>query len=81
MQSLSITNDIFHRNRRGVFRGGCGLRKILSSLFAGEQGCVPALLVIWPEASQDWSLCADGWGQVFVSKWQAPGQLMPISNQ
>ena len=37
---------------RGMFRGGCELRMILGSLFADEQGCVPTLLVVWPEASR-----------------------------
>ena len=31
---------------RGVFRGGCGLRKTLSSLCADGRGFVPALLVV-----------------------------------
>ena len=54
---------------RGVFRGGYGLRKALSSLSADGWGYVPALLVVWPEASQHWSQRADGWGQASVPKW------------
>ena len=29
--------------------------------------CVPAMLVVWPEAFQHWSLQAVGWGQVLAS--------------
>ena len=41
-------------------RGSCGLRKSLGSVFADGQGCVPTLLVVWPEASQHWILQATG---------------------
>ena len=41
-------------------------------------GCIPALLVVWPQVSQHWSLQAVGWGQVLVSKWWSPGQLTPL---
>ena len=37
---------------RGVSGGGCGLRKSLGSLSVDGWDCVPALLVVWPEASQ-----------------------------
>ena len=37
---------------RGVSRGGCGLRKPLSSLSADGWGCVPTQLAVWLEASQ-----------------------------
>ena len=37
---------------KGVSRGGCGLKKSLGILSADGWGCVPALLVVWPEASQ-----------------------------
>ena len=47
-------------------RGDCGLRKSLGSLSADGWGCVPAQLVVWPEASQHWSLQAVGWSQVLV---------------
>ena len=60
---------------RGVFRGSCGLRMTLGTLSADGWGCVPTLLVVWPEASQHWSLQAVGWGQVSVPKWQCPGVL------
>ena len=40
-------------------------------------GCVSALLVVWSEASQHWSLQAIGWGQVLVRKWQP----MPVNSQ
>ena len=58
--------------------GSCGLRKTLGILSADGLGCVPALLVIWPEASQHWSLQAVEWGQVLVRKWQPPGGLTPM---
>ena len=60
----------------GVFRGSCGLRKTLGSLSADGWGCVPALLVGWPEASQHWIL---QWGLILMSKWQTSGELMPMS--
>ena len=49
---------------RDVSRGGCGLRKSLGSLSADGWGCIPILLVVWPEASQHWSLQTIGCGQV-----------------
>ena len=55
------------------------LRKILSSLSAYGWDCVPALLVVWPEASQRWSQQPVGWGQILVRKWWPPGGLTPIS--
>jgi len=39
-----------------VFRESCGLRKTLSSLSDDEWGYIPALLIVWPEAPQHWSL-------------------------
>ena len=33
---------------RGVFKGGCVLRKTLGSLSDDEWVCVPTLLVVWP---------------------------------
>ena len=63
----------------GVFRGGCGLRKILGSLSADGWGCVPTLLVVWLEASQHWSLQTVWWGRVLVSRWWPPGELTPMS--
>ena len=55
------------------------LRNILSSLSACGWDCVPALLVVWPEASQHWSQQPVGWGQILVRKWWPPGGLTPIS--
>ena len=43
---------------RGISRGGCRLNKSLSSPSANEWGYVPALLVVWFEASQQQSLQA-----------------------
>ena len=34
----------------------CGLRKTLGRMSADGWGCVPTVLVVWPEASQNWSL-------------------------
>lgn len=51
---------------RAMSRGSCGLRKSLGSLSADGWGCVPTLLVVWPEESQHWSLQAIGWNQVMV---------------
>ena len=36
---------------REIFKGNCGLTKTLNSLPADGWGCVPALLVVWPEES------------------------------
>ena len=66
--------------RQGVcFAGSCLLRKALSSLSADGSGCVPTLLVVWPEACQLWSLPAVEWGQVLMREWHPPGGLMPMS--
>ena len=51
----------------------------LGSLPAGWWGCVAALLVGCPKASRRWSLQTVVWGQVLVSKWQPPGEFMPVS--
>ena len=50
---------------RGVSIGSCGLRKSLGSLSAGGRGCVPAQLVVWPEASHP-ALAPTGY-------WVGPG--------
>ena len=50
----------------GVSRGPCGFRKSLGGLSADGWGCVPALLVVWPEVSHYWNLQAVGWSQVLV---------------
>ena len=59
--------------------GSCLFRKTLSSLSADGWGCVPTLLVVWPEASQHWSVQAIGWGQVLVGKWWPSRGLTPMS--
>ena len=43
---------------RGMSRGDCGLRKSLGNLPVDGWGCVPGLLVVWPEAFQHWRLQA-----------------------
>ena len=42
-------------------------------------GCVPVLLVVWPEVTQHWSLQAVGWGHILWRKWWPPGGLMSTS--
>ena len=59
---------------RGVFRGGCRLRNTFLSLSDDGWGFVPALLVVWPEASQH---CWAGPG--LSVKVAPPGELMPMS--
>ena len=44
------------------------VNNVISSLSADGWGCVIPLLGVWPEASQDWSLQAIGWDQVFLRK-------------
>ena len=51
---------------RGMSRGGYGLRKSLGSLSADEWGCVPSLLIVWPEVFQSWSLQAVRWDLVLI---------------
>lgn len=41
---------------RGMIIGGYGLRKPLHSLSANGWSCVPAQLIVGPEASQHWHL-------------------------
>lgn len=57
---------------KAMSRGSC------RRLSAGGCGCVPVLLVVWPEASQfgAYRLLE---GQVLVSKWQPLGKLMLLS--
>ena len=45
---------------RDISRRGCGLRTPLGSLSADGLGCIPTLLIVWPEAFQHWSLQAVG---------------------
>lgn len=63
---LDIGPQVGRAMSRGMSRGGCGLRKPLGSLSAAGWGCVPTQLVVWPVASQHWSLQAVGWGQILV---------------
>ena len=59
---------------RSVSRGDCEFRKSFGSLSADKWVCVPALLVVWPEASQRWNL------QVFIGarSWcKNAGLLIP----
>ena len=51
---------------KGLSRSGSGYRKFLGSLSINEWDCISALLVVWLEASQHWSLRALGWGQVLA---------------
>ena len=62
-----------------MFRDSSGLRKVLGSLPVDDWGCVPTLLIVWPEASQHWSLQSLEWGQVWVTKGQPPGELMSVN--
>ena len=52
-----------------------GLKKSLGRLSADRWGCVPTQFIVWPEASQRWSLQAVGWGLVVVPKCQLLGEL------
>ena len=47
---LSLVPLVGRAVSRGLFRGGCGLRKSIGSLSADGWGYVPTLLVVWPEA-------------------------------
>ena len=76
---LCVVPLVDRATSRGVFRSGCELSTTLGSLSADGWGCVPPLLVVWPEASQHWSLQAVGWSQVSVPKWPPLGQLVPIN--
>ena len=58
-----------------------GSGRLYGSLSADGWGCVPALLVVWPEACLHCSFQAFGWGEVLASKWWPPGQLPPVSSQ
>ena len=54
--------------------GRAVFRKTGNHLLADRWGSVPILSVVWPEASQHWSLQAAEWAW-----WCAPGGLMPMS--
>ena len=49
--------------------------KTLICLSADGWGCIPSLLVVWPEGTQHWSLQAVRWGQ-----WWSSGGLIPIGS-
>ena len=76
-QSLHL--DAGRDMSRGVFWGNCEWSMILSSLSSDDWGCVPLLLVLWPEAFQRWILQVFQWGQVLVLKVGPPGELMAIN--
>ena len=59
----------------GVFRGGCALRTDVRQPVCWWWGCVPTVLVVWPEASQHWRLQAVWRGQVSVPKSPPPEEL------
>ena len=61
---------------RSVFWCVCDLSMSLGILSADECVCVPVLKVVWPEAFQDCSLQAVGWGWVLVPKWGPAEDLM-----
>ena len=63
---------------RGVSGEECMARTSLGSLFADGWGCVPTLLVVWPEPSQHWTLQTVGWCQVSFPIWQLLGEFMPM---
>ena len=76
---LSLVTLVGRAAQSGMSRGMWAQEDFLSSLSADGWGYVPALLVVWPEASQHWGLQAVGWGQVSVRKWQPPEGLTPMS--
>ena len=59
--------------------GSCVLRKTLIILTADRWGCVPTLLVVCPEASQQWRLQVLGWDPVFVRKQRPPRGFTPMT--
>ena len=59
--------------------GGIGAYPLVSGAGSCSSGVCTTLLIVWPEASQHWSLRAIGWGQVLASQWQPLGQLTPVS--
>ena len=56
---------------RSSFRGGCGLRNILGSLFSDGWGCGAALLVAGLRHSSNEDIFCR---QILQSKWQPPGE-------
>ena len=73
-----VQADWWERLEPAQWRVGLGLVPLVYRA-ADEWGSITALLVVWPEASQHWSLRPIGWGQVLASKWQPLGQLTPMS--
>ena len=64
--------------------GKAVLRKTLNGLSADGWSCVPALLVVWPEAAQHWSLPGSLVGLMADSgrahaKEYFPELLLPVS--
>ena len=76
---LGLVHLVGRAKSWGMFRGSSGLWMTLCRLSADGWCCVPTLLVVWPEASQHWSLQAVGWGQVSVPKWRPLGELMLLN--
>ena len=62
----------------GVFSGQLCVQEDIEQSVSWWGGCMPTLLIIWPEASQHWRLQAFGWGQVLVRKWQPSRGLVPM---
>ena len=76
---LGLVNLMGRAVTRSLVGSHCELRMTLGSLSADGWGCVPTLLIVWPEASQHWSLWAVGWAQDLVPKWQPPEQLTSMN--
>ena len=76
-QSLYL--DIGREMSRGMFWGSCELIMALSSLSSDEWGCVPLLLVVWPEDFQlrslqvfqcwRWDLQGRSWQWALLPQW------------
>ena len=65
---------------RGVLRAGSGFRMTLGNLSADGWGCVPTLLVVWPEHGcfilEPAGCCM---GPDLVPKWCPPGEPTPMN--
>ena len=59
----------------------CVLRTTLSSLSADAWSCVPTLLIVWLETSQNWSRPPVGWGQVQEGSYQGLRPPVSLSSQ
>lgn len=53
---LSLVHLVGRAISSGVFRGGCEVSMTLCILSTDRWGCVPIQLVVWPEATEYWSL-------------------------